>query len=892
MNDTRQQPPYADNSQNAVLRRFMQRAKIQLSADQKKAILREIKRLYGDTFLEDADCEKMMCKMGFVRPDGTRPLPKRKTLERMGQKIRPGLFHLGYLEENAESIASWLWAHRIISDPGQSIKQHKIMDAADALGIVNLKRDRPEEWARIQQEREQKKAAVRARAEERRLVREQQEKEKAAALKAIAIAQRKQHAEHLMRDLPASNPKRLLFLVRLLAEDRKALRQSGAITKEEETGAAQVKKSAMLISSAAAFLGVRKEEIDRWDLDWRLPHAWEDVIKIQGRATTVRKWIVPDLEKARKKLVAWLLQDVKAGKIRPIAHNMQMLERLQVPLPEAFLSKGRQAQAIQETKAQAERLRQQQEEAQKQAQRQRAMSEKMNHEKSIRNATAAGSALSIADYFDNPLWGDREIQAILGPTNSGKTWQALQALKTCTPHYRGVYLAPLRLLAVEVCDELRAAGMRVSLLTGEEQDLVENPQVICSTIEMLDMTQDYRVAVIDEMQMLADPNRGWAWTQAFLGVRADEVYAIGSPGCRAALHRLAHLTGDPLTEQFTERFTPLKTSAKPIPPDRIRKGTIFVVFSRNSVIRWGEHFRNNGMRIAQIYGASPPEVRREEARRFREGEADILVATDAIAMGLNLPAHTVVLGESQKYDGKSMGKVPLPLVRQIAGRAGRYGHHDAGTAAGMDYTTQSLVQQALSTTDNPDADHPLYLNPPAAWIATVQKVYPGIRTRDLLLAWVRTLSQSAVFTVPRLAESLQKAQFLDSHQDLLNVAIDERLRWVSAPLNIQEGQMATYYRVFLRAIVHSDVAAPVPSVRDGMRTDEWESAYKLLSLYCWFHFRYPDVFLEIDLAIARRNECVDRIIGQIRKGLRRYCRECGTVLPQYHSYAICDQCYR
>lgn len=498
--------------------------------------------------------------------------------------------------------------------------------------------------------------------------------------------------------------------------------------------------------------------------------------------------------------------------------------------------------------------------------------------------------MTPADYFRNPLWGDRDIRAILGPTNSGKTWRALQALKTCTPHYRGVYLAPLRLLAVEVCDELRTAGLRVSLLTGEEQDLVDDPQVICSTIEMLDLTQDYRVAVIDEMQMLSDPDRGWAWTQAFLGARADEVFVLGSPGCRGALHSLQHLTGDRLTETVTERFTPLQARAKPLPPAQIHKGTIFVVFSRNSVIRWGEHFRADGFRVAQIYGASPPEVRREEARRFREGEADILVATDAIAMGLNLPAHTVVLGESQKFDGQSMGPVPLPLLRQIAGRAGRYGHHDSGIAAGMDGIAHSLVQRALSGTDDRNADHPLYLSPPRPWIEAVHAAVPDITTCDLLLAWKQTLSQSPVFTAPRLAESLEKAQLIDSHPELLAASPDERLRWVSAPVSLQDGQVATY-RAFLLATMHPEQTPQVPQAHTGMRADEQESAYKLLSLYCWFHFRYPEVFREIGQAMTGRRGCVDRIIQQIRKGLRRYCRECGTVLPKHHSYAICDKCH-
>lgn len=760
---------------------------------------------------------------------------------------------------------------------------------ARGMGVVNgtelTQEQRIERGRRAAAEREEKTRRI---VEQKPVA--QREQERLDRQKAAAAEQKKRQMERLIQDLPARNPKRLRYLVGILAEGRRFLRRSGVITSHEETLAAQAKKNSMLISRTAEHLGVRKDDIDRWDQDGRLPHAWEDNIQIEGRATSVRKWIESDVENARKKLANWLLKDVGQGKIRPVANNLRMLEKLGIPLPEAFLAKGRHALAVQDQKAQAEKFRMQQEAENKQMQWQLAKSAKIKDEKNVRDARSAGSHLTVADYFRNPLWGERDIRAILGPTNSGKTWRALQALKACTPHYSGVYLAPLRLLAVEVCDELRAAGVRVSLLTGEEQDLVENPQVICSTIEMVDMTQDYRVAVIDEMQMLFDPDRGWAWTQAFLGVRADELFVLGSTGCRGALHRLRHLTGDHLTEIETERFTPLRVSAKPLPPARIRKGSIFVVFSRNSVIRWGEHFRDNGLRVAQIYGASPPEVRREEARRFREGEADILVATDAIAMGLNLPAHTVVLGESQKFDGQFMGTVPLPLVRQIAGRAGRYGYHGAGTAAGMDPAAQALMQRALAGTDDQNADHPLFLSPPYAWIETVQKAYPGIKTRDLLLAWKQTLSQSPMFTVPRLAESLEKAQFIDSHPDLLSAALDDRLRWVSAPTGVQDGQIATY-RAFLLAIVHPELTPPIPLAHAGMRADEQEAAYKLLTLYCWFHFRYPNVFREIGQAMIARRECVDRIIQQIRKGLRRYCRECGTALHKHHAFAICDRCH-
>jgi ATP-dependent RNA helicase SUPV3L1/SUV3 len=55
--------------------------------------------------------------------------------------------------------------------------------------------------------------------------------------------------------------------------------------------------------------------------------------------------------------------------------------------------------------------------------------------------------------------------------------------------------------------------------------------------------------------------------------------------------------------------------------------------------------------VSVIYGALPPEVRRREAERFASGESHILVATDAIGMGLNLPIRRVLFSTMVKFDG-------------------------------------------------------------------------------------------------------------------------------------------------------------------------------------------------------------------------------------------------
>jgi len=358
---------------------------------------------------------------------------------------------------------------------------------------------------------------------------------------------------------------------------------------------------------------------------------------------------------------------------------------------------------------------------------------------------------------------------------------------------------------------------------------------------------------------------------------------------RVLLKDFAKTTGDTLSLHHTQRFTPLRRKPQPIPPKSVTKGTIFVVFSRNSVIRWGEYFRANGHSVAQIYGAMPPEVRREEARRFRSGEADILVATDAVAMGLNLPAHTVVLGEGEKYDGKTSVTVPKPLIRQIAGRAGRYGHHDAGFAAGSDSLIHHHnMQKALSGQDRQFTFPMPNVAPTREWVSNAMELVPEATVQELLIAWQQTIHGSRWFRCVDLSEMLEKARILDSipGSDLLPMV--ERLQIITAPVDVRAGQIHHFRIMVVTILENRSLASPTVNAGPHTRTEDLESSYKRLSLYCWFHYRYQKNFPEIGQCIAERTKCVNQLIAHIRQGLKRHCKSCGKVLPAKSIFGICD----
>ena len=174
----------------------------------------------------------------------------------------------------------------------------------------------------------------------------------------------------------------------------------------------------------------------------------------------------------------------------------------------------------------------------------------------------------------------------LGPTNSGKTHHALLALEQAKS---GVYLAPLRLLAMEIRDRLVAAGVPCNLITGEERVLMRGAQHTASTIEMMNPSKAVEVAVIDEIQMLQDPDRGAAWTNALIGAPASQVFICGSNAVTAPCIAAIEACNETYEITQTHRLTPLVLETESICGKRysrqklkpkLQKGDTIIAFSR------------------------------------------------------------------------------------------------------------------------------------------------------------------------------------------------------------------------------------------------------------------------------------------------------------------------
>ncbi len=231
----------------------------------------------------------------------------------------------------------------------------------------------------------------------------------------------------------------------------------------------------------------------------------------------------------------------------------------------------------------------------------------------------------------------RKFVMHVGPTNSGKTYQALKRLEQADS---GIYAGPLRLLAHEVFTRLNAKGKKCDLITGDEKNEQEGAGLKSCTVEMVPLNVDVDVAVIDEIQMIGHRERGWAWTQALLGLKAKEIHLCGEERSVPLVRELVASMGDKLEINTYERLSPLETS--PSLRGRLanlRKGDCVVVFSVVGIHAMKRDIEKaTQKRVAIVYGSLPPEIRAQQAKLFNdpENDYDFLVASDAIGMGLNL----------------------------------------------------------------------------------------------------------------------------------------------------------------------------------------------------------------------------------------------------------------
>jgi ATP-dependent RNA helicase SUPV3L1/SUV3 len=293
-----------------------------------------------------------------------------------------------------------------------------------------------------------------------------------------------------------------------------------------------------------------------------------------------------------------------------------------------------------------------------------------------------------------------------GPTNSGKTYTALQRLKQAE---NGLYLGPLRLLAAEIYETLTTEGLYTNLHTGQERREIAFSTHTSSTVEMFTATKEYDVVVIDEIQMLADPTRGAAWTRALLGLRCKEIHVCGGLEAKNVVEKLAKACGDEFELHTYTRFTELRVAEKSLASNfkktgayrNVQPGDCVVAFSRNDIFAIKREIENTtNFKCCVIYGKLPPQTRADQARRFNDPDSgyDILVASDAIGMGLNLNIRRIIFNSIFKFNGDKIVRLGHSDVKQISGRAGRRNSpYPLGEVTCRDSRDLPFIRECLST---------------------------------------------------------------------------------------------------------------------------------------------------------------------------------------------------
>jgi len=498
--------------------------------------------------------------------------------------------------------------------------------------------------------------------------------------------------------------------------------------------------------------------------------------------------------------------------------------------------------------------------------------------RAIRSNLSLLIALNPKDEYPEARRMHRQFVLHLGGTNTGKTYAGFQRLIRAKT---GVYLAPLRLLALEAQETLLEAGVGCSLSTGEEEDIREGDTHVAATPEKLDLKRTYEAAVIDECQMIADRQRGYAWTRAILGLLAPEIHLCAAPEAKELLLRLIESCGDEVTIEIHQRTTPLICMPHPIDYQRIQPGDALITFSKVGVLSVAEDLRQSGKEPAIIYGALPYATRRKQMEGFLSGKMEYIVSTDAIGMGLNLPIRRVIFMDTEKFDGVERRQLKPEEIRQIAGRAGRLGMYSKGYVGAMQ--NLPVIQAGLEA-----------VVPPLEYavvgfsdlVLQVDFDLLEVLTQWNQLPTVEPYQRMDITRYITMISKIRERGFL--------LTKDQELRAANIPFDETDDALR---ELFFQLLIRWQQEEPIE--QPGLPTEtptlpELELYYRKLDLYYSFAKTFSCPIDEDKLYDSREQvaeEINEILLYRLRSNIR-FCARCGVALPLHHRGRLCNNCYQ
>ena len=509
--------------------------------------------------------------------------------------------------------------------------------------------------------------------------------------------------------------------------------------------------------------------------------------------------------------------------------------------------------------------------------------EKAAQEKRINDFRKEHSAILAG--ITNKLFLPKDTQYIIhcGKTNSGKTYNAIEALKK---NGSGVYLAPLRLLAFEIQDKLCNSGYKCSLITGEEKIIVDDSNYIASTIEMLDYSKYYDTIIIDEAFMISDSDRGKSWTRAILDCNAREVHIIVNEEGLEVIENMLTLTHRKYEVKKYNMLQKFKFSDTPTQMSRkLVKGTVFVVFSRINVLINKLKLENLGHDVSILYGNLPPEVKKSQIDKFISGESTMMVTTDVIGMGINLPANSIIFLETDKFDGVCSRKLTSTEIKQIAGRTGRYGISNDNSFVSA--TNKQDLNYIKTNYNN-------FVNVPHAYIGLDYDIFSSFDESMSVIDRIENFRM-----IDFIPKSLKKILLKESTSKYMGIAqeIDKKsftlnVKWVFLTAPIKNNNKSYFSAFVLNYEKYNKIIPPGFINYNDIKL--LEDNISEIDLYLNLSRSLNHDTTENEKYVNKKYELIEKLNNVLldkKLCTTKTCGLCSTRIPITHPYKYCETCY-
>ncbi|KAI1713434.1 ATP-dependent RNA helicase SUV3 like protein, mitochondrial [Ditylenchus destructor] len=444
-----------------------------------------------------------------------------------------------------------------------------------------------------------------------------------------------------------------------------------------------------------------------------------------------------------------------------------------------------------------------------------------------------------------------------GPTNSGKTYAALE-----------------RLLAVEIYRKMNNIGKPCDLVTGEDRKHAINKDepapLLSTTVDMLSPDMSIELGVIDEIQMVRDDRRGYAFTRALLGMQAPVVnyklnsytyqyllFLIHLCGEEAAIdivQRILEPTGEPIEINRYERKSALTISTHGLGGlENIQDGDCIVSFSKSAIVDFARQLQlNHGREAAIIYGDLPPITKLTQAEKFNDPNdpCNVLVATDAIGMGLNLNIKRIIFSTLDKFERTTLDQqhLPIHLVKQIAGRAGRFGlKYEEGVVMGFTDEDASVLCDII--TKDIENIEKAGIAPTFEQIETFALLLPTSSFVELMNIFACLCTVSDHYFTCFGQDSYGLAKVIEN----IPLSLKDRYTFCLVPLNSDRMNLSTFFMKIVQR--YSDgLVINFDYVHNLIKHLMDQPAYNLAGLenlcdahdcvgaYLWLSYRFPTYF--------------------------------------------------